>query len=165
MLIIFTLLAYFALLMMVSRITSRRADNNTFYRGDRQSPWYMVAFGMVGASISGVTFVSVPGMVMHTDMTYMQTCLGFILGYFAVAFLLLPLYYRLNSTTIYSFLKQRLGPDAHRTGASFFLLSKMTGAAIRFYVVCLILHSFVVSPLLSSIIVSRCDTATYWTFD
>ena len=164
MLIIFTLLAYFALLMVVSRITSHRADNDTFYRGNRQSPWYMVAFGMVGASISGVTFISVPGMVMHTDMTYMQTCLGFILGYFAVAFLLLPLYYRLNQTTIYSFLKQRLGPDAHRTGASFFLLSKMTGAAIRFYVVCLILHSFVVSPLLANGSASREDMASGMSF-
>ena len=103
----------------------------------------MVAFGMVGASISGVTFVSVPGMVTSIDMTYMQTCLGFILGYFMVAFLLLPLYYRLNLTTIYSYLGQRLGPRAYKTGASFFLLSKMTGAVVRFYVVCMILQRFV----------------------
>ena len=156
MTILVTLLVYFALLMAVSRLTSRRADNDAFYRGNRRSPWYMVAFGMVGASISGVTFVSVPGMVMHTGMTYMQTCLGFILGYFAVAFLLLPVYYRLNLTTIYSFLQQRLGSEAHRTGASFFLLSKMTGAAVRFYVVCLILHRFVVEP----VVLGRCDTAT-----
>jgi len=156
MTILVTLLVYFALLMAVSRLTSRRADNDTFYRGNRRSPWYMVAFGMVGASISGVTFVSVPGMVMHTGMTYMQTCLGFILGYFAVAFLLLPVYYRLNLTTIYSFLQQRLGSEAHRTGAAFFLLSKMTGAAVRFYVVCLILHRFVVEP----VVLGRCDTAT-----
>ncbi len=162
MTILITLLVYFALLMGVSRLTSRKANNDTFYRGNRQSPWYMVAFGMVGASISGVTFVSVPGMVLHTDMTYMQTCLGFILGYFAVAFLLLPLYYRLNLTTIYSFLQQRLGNKAYHTGAAFFLLSKMTGAAIRFYVVCLILHSFVVEPLFSS--EGRCTTATYSTF-
>ena len=156
MTILVTLLVYFALLMAVSRLTSRRADNDAFYRGNRRSPWYMVAFGMVGASISGVTFVSVPGMVMHTGMTYMQTCLGFILGYFAVAFLLLPIYYKLNLTTIYSFLNQRLGSEAHRTGASFFLLSKMTGAAVRFYVVCLILHRFVVEP----VVLGRCDTAT-----
>ena len=85
-----TILAYFALLMLVSRLTSRKADNDTFYRGNRHSPWYMVAFGMIGASISGITFVSVPGMVAKADMTYMQTCLGFILGYFVVAFMLLP---------------------------------------------------------------------------
>ena len=103
----------------------------------------MVAFGMIGASISGVTFVSVPGMVTSIDMTYMQTCLGFILGYIAVAFILLPLYYRLNLTTIYSYLGQRLGPRAYKTGASFFLLSKMTGAVVRFYVVCMILQRFV----------------------
>ena len=98
---------------------------------------------MVGASISGVTFVSVPGMVTQIDMTYMQTCLGFILGYVLVAFLLLPLYYRLNLTTIYSYLGQRLGPRAYKTGASFFLLSKMTGAVVRFYVVCMILQQLV----------------------
>ena len=107
----------------------------------------MVAYGMVGASISGVTLVSVPGMVLKIDMTYMQTCLGFILGYVAVAFLLLPLYYRLNLTTIYGYLGQRLGLRSYRTGASFFLLSKMTGAAVRFYVVCMILQRFVFDGL------------------
>ena len=103
----------------------------------------MVAFGMVGASISGVTFVSVPGMVMNIQMTYVQTCLGFILGYFAVAFLLLPVYYKLNLTTIYTYLGQRLGLRSYKTGAWFFLVSKMTGAAVRFYVVCIILQRFV----------------------
>ena len=137
------ILGYFAVLFGISRLTGRRATNETFFRANRKSPWYMVAFGMVGASISGVTFVSVPGMVTHTDMTYMQTCLGFILGYFAVAFILLPLYYRLNLTTIYSYLGRRLGPRAYKTGASFFLLSKLTGAVVRFYVVCIILQQFV----------------------
>ncbi len=127
----------------ISRLTGRRATNETFFRANRRSPWYMVAFGMIGASISGVTFVSVPGMVTSIDMTYMQTCLGFILGYILVAFILLPLYYRLNLTTIYSYLGQRLGPRAYKTGASFFLLSKMTGAVVRFYVVCMILQRFV----------------------
>ncbi len=107
----------------------------------------MVAFGMVGASISGVTFVSVPGMVTRIDMTYLQTCLGFILGYVLVAFVLLPLYYRLNLTSIYSFLGQRLGQRSYKTGASFFLVSKMTGAAVRFYVVCIILQRFVFDTL------------------
>ena len=102
---------------------------------------------MIGASTSGITFVSVPGMVANADMTYMQTCLGFILGYFAVAFILLPVYYKHNLTTIYSFLQKRLGNRSYRTGATFFLLSKMTGAAARFYVVCFILHRFVFADM------------------
>ncbi len=141
------ILCYFAVLFVISRWTGRKATNDTFFRGNRQSPWYMVAFGMIGASISGVTFVSVPGMVTQIDMTYMQTCLGFILGYVLVAFLLLPLYYRLNLTTIYSYLGQRLGPRTYKTGASFFLLSKMIGAVVRFYVVCMILQQFVFDQL------------------
>lgn len=143
MTIIITVLAYFTALLLISRLTARRADNDTFYRGGRRSPWRLVAFGMVGASISGVTFVSVPGMVMKTDMTYLQMCMGFIIGYFAIAFVLLPVYYRLNLTTIYTYLRHRFGPRAYKTGASFFLLSKMTGAAVRFYVVCIILQRFV----------------------
>lgn len=143
MVILTTILVYFCVLLLFSRITARTANNDAFYRGNRRSPWYMVAFGMVGASISGVTFVSVPGMVMVSDMTYIQTCLGFILGYFAVAFLLLPVYYKWNLTTIYTFLQGRLGQRSYKTGASFFLLSKMTGAAVRFYVVCIILQQLV----------------------
>ena len=144
MIIIITILAYFCVLLLFSHITARRASSNeTFYRANRRSPWYMVAFGMVGASISGITFVSVPGMVIKTDMTYLQMCLGFIVGYFAVGFLLLPIYYRYNLTTIYSYLQQRLGERSYKTGASFFLLSKMTGAAVRFFVVCILLQRFV----------------------
>ena len=148
MLIILTLLLYFAALMLFSRITARHGDNNqTFFRANRRSPWYMVAFGMVGASISGITFVSVPGMTMFTGMTYVQMCIGFILGYFAVAFVLLPVYYRLNLTTIYTYLKERLGMRSYKTGAWFFLISKMTGAAVRFYVVCIILQRFVLDAI------------------
>ena len=144
MIIIITILAYFCVLLLFSHITARRTSSNeTFYRANRRSPWYMVAFGMVGASISGITFVSVPGMVMKTDMTYLQMCIGFILGYFLVGFLLLPIYYRYNLTTIYSYLQQRLGERSYKTGASFFLLSKMTGAAVRFFVVCILLQRFV----------------------
>ena len=144
MIIIVTILAYFCVLLVFSHLTARRASSNeTFYRANRRSPWYMVAFGMVGASISGITFVSVPGMVMKTDMTYLQMCLGFIVGYFLVGFLLLPIYYRYNLTTIYSYLQQRLGERSYKTGASFFLLSKMTGAAVRFFVVCILLQRFV----------------------
>ena len=147
MVIIVAVLFYFALLFAISRWTSRRATNTTFYRADCRSPWYMVAFGMIGASISGVTFVSVPGMVLHTQMTYLQMCLGFILGYVVVAFGLLPLYYRLNLTSIYGYLGQQLGRRSYKTGASFFLLSKMMGAAVRFYVVCIILQRFVFDPM------------------
>ena len=143
MIIIGTILAYFCILLLISRATGHKADNEAFFRANGRSPWYLVAFGMIGASISGVTFVSVPGMVMAGDMTYMQTCLGFILGYFAVAFLLLPVYYRLRLTTIYAYLRGRLGRRSYKTGAGFFLLSKMTGAAVRFYVVCIILQQFV----------------------
>ena len=143
MIIIGTILAYFCSLLLISRATGHKADNEAFFRANGRSPWYLVAFGMIGASISGVTFVSVPGMVMAGDMTYMQTCLGFILGYFAVAFLLLPVYYRLRLTTIYAYLRGRLGRRSYKTGAGFFLLSKMTGAAVRFYVVCMILQQFV----------------------
>ena len=146
MTIIAIVLAYFALLFALSRWQGRRATNETFYRANRQSPWYMVAFGMIGASISGITFVSVPGMVLQTQMTYLQMCMGFILGYVVVAFALLPLYYRLNLTSIYAYLGQRLGRRSHKTGSWLFLLSKMTGAAVRFYVVCIILQRFVFEP-------------------
>jgi Na+/proline symporter len=147
MIIIITILAYFCVLLLLSRLTSRHSDNDTFFRANRRSPWYMVAFGMIGASISGVTFVSVPGMVTKIDMTYMQTCLGFILGYFAVAFILLPVYYKMNLTSIYTFLLKRFGKSSYKTGASFFLLSKMVGAAVRFYVVCIILQRFVLDAV------------------
>lgn len=143
MIILFSVLIYFGLLLAFSRLTTRGSSNDTFFRANRRSPWYMVAFGMVGASISGVTFVSVPGMVGASDMTYLQTCMGFILGYIVVAFVLLPIYYRYDLTTIYTYLSLRLGRCSYLSGASFFLLSKMTGAAARFYVVCIILQEFV----------------------
>jgi len=145
MLIVITILAYFIIILLISRFTTKRTDNSTFYRGNQRSPWYMVAFGMIGASISGITFVSVPGMVILSNMTYLQMCIGFIFGYFAVAFLLLPVYYKFNLTTIYS--QDRLGKRSYKTGASFFLLSKMTGAAVRFYVVCIILQKFVLDGI------------------
>lgn len=143
MIIITTILAYFAVLWILSRFVTRKSNNEVFFRAERKSPWYMVAFGMIGASISGVSFVSVPGMPVHINMYYLQMCLGFILGYFAIAFILLPIYYKLNLTTIYSYLQQRLGFKAYKTGAWFFLLSKMTRAAVSFYVVCMLLHQFV----------------------
>ena len=145
--ILLTIFGYFALLMIVAKLTSRRAYNDAFFRGNRQSPWYVVAFGMIGASLSGVTFVSVPGMVRGIDMTYMQTCLGFFLGYLIIAHVLLPIYYKLNLTTIYSYLESRIGRYSYKTGASFFLLSKVIGAAARLYLVCLILQNYVFDEL------------------
>lgn len=145
--ILLTIIVYFLLLMGVARLTNRNADNDAFFRGNRKSPWYVVAFGMIGASLSGVTFVSVPGMVRGIDMTYMQTCMGFFVGYIIIALVLLPLYYRLNLTTIYSYLNSRIGRYSYKTGASFFLLSKMIGAAVRLYLVCLILQHYVFDDL------------------
>lgn len=138
---------YFCALFAISRWSAQKATNATFYRGERRSPWWMVAFGMIGASVSGITFVSVPGMVLTSAMTYLQLCMGFILGYLAIAFVLLPVYYRLNLTTIYGYLAQRLGPRSYSTGAWFFLLSKMAGAAVKFYVVCIILQQFAFQEL------------------
>ncbi len=142
MMILAVVLLYFCVLFAISRYAAKKADNTTFFRGERRSPWWMVAFGMVGASISGVTFVSVPGMVLSSGMAYLQLCMGFILGYLAVAFVLLPVYYKLNLTTIYTYLGQRLGQRSYKTGAWFFLLSKMCGSALKFYVVCMILSAF-----------------------
>ena len=147
MAILLTILAYFAILLAISRWTSRRATNDTFYRANRRSPWQMVAVGMVGASISGVTFVSVPGMVTRSAMTYLQVCMGFVVGYIVVATVLLPLYYRLQLTSIYSYLGQRLGRLSYLSAAWFFLVSKMAGAAVKFYVVCLILQQFVMETM------------------
>ncbi|MGL5957323.1 MAG: sodium:solute symporter family transporter, partial [Phocaeicola sp.] len=140
--VLLIVLLYFALLLLVSKLTGSQATNDAFFRGSRTSPWYIVSFGMIGTSLSGVTFVSVPGMVRTFDMTYMQTCLGFFVGYIVIAHLLLPLYYRLNLTSIYSYLGSRIGRSSYKTGASFFFLSKMLGAAARLYLVCLILQNF-----------------------
>lgn len=134
---------YFALLLLVSRLSGGRGDNDAFFRGCRRSPWWAVAFGMIGASISGVTFVSVPGMVSGVQMTYLQTCMGFFFGYVFVAFVLLPVYYRLNLTSIYTYLQDRLGDVSYRTGAMIFFVSKMLGASIRLYLVCAIMQRFI----------------------
>lgn len=144
MIILVTILCYFAALLLIARITGRQGDSNaTFFKGNNRSPWYIVSFGMIGASISGVTFVSVPGMVRGMDMTYMQTVFGFFFGYLIVAHVLLPLYYRLHLTSIYSYLGTRIGTRAYHTGSFFFLLSRMLGTAAKLYLVCLILHTYV----------------------
>jgi len=135
---------YFSVLMLISFITGRKStDNDAFFLGNRKSPWWIVAIGMVGSSISGVSFVSVPGMVRGIDFTYMQTVFGFFFGYLIIANVLLPLYYKLNLTSIYTYLNQRFGKRAYKTGASYFLLSKTVGAAARLYVVALILQNIV----------------------
>ena len=144
--ILITIIGYFLVLFGISHLTSRKASNKMFYRANRRAPWYMVAFGMVGASISGVTFVSVPGMVLTSQMTYLQMCLGFIVGYLVIAFVLLPVYYRLQLTSIYTYLGQRLGCHSYQTAAWFFMLSKMAGASVKFYVICIILQQFVFAP-------------------
>ena len=133
--ILFIIAAYFAVLLLIAWITGRNNSNEAFFLGNRKSPWYIVSIGMVGTSLSGVTFVSVPGMVRAIDMTYMQTVLGFFVGYIIIAKVLLPLYYKLQLTSIYSYLDDRIGRRGYKTGASFFLLSKIVGEAARLYLV------------------------------
>src|SRR6056297_2952949 len=108
------ILGYFLILMLVSQLTSRGANNASFFLGNRKSPWFVVAFGMLGASLSGVTFISVPGWVVDTDFTYMQMVFGYFLGYLVIAFVLLPLYYKLNLTSIYGYLDNRFGISAYK---------------------------------------------------
>lgn len=137
---------YFGILLLIAWITGRKSSSNdAFFLGNRKSPWYIVSIGMIGTSLSGVTFVSVPGMVRSIDMTYMQTVLGFFFGYILIAKVLLPLYYKLELTSIYSYLGDRIGRRSYKTGASFFLLSKIVGAAARLYLVVLILQHYVFS--------------------
>ncbi len=134
---------YFALLLVVSKLTGGKSDNDAFFRGNRNSPWWAVTYGMIGTSISGVTFVSVPGMVQSMHMTYLQTCMGFVLGYAFVAFFLLPVYYRMNLTTIYTYLDNRFGAKSYKTGAFIFFVSKLIGASIRLFLVCIILQRLI----------------------
>ena len=142
--VLLVIVIYFSVLLAISYVVGRKStDNDSFFLGNRKSPWWVVAIGMVGSSISGVSFVSVPGMVRGIDFSYLQTVFGFFFGYVVIANVLLPLYYRLNLTTIYSYLNNRFGKNAYKTGASFFLLSKMIGAAARLYVVALILQTVV----------------------
>lgn len=139
--------AYFAVLLLVSRLVRGSGGNDAFFRADRCAPWPMVAFGMIGASISGVSFVSVPGMVAHSGFAYLQMCMGFFFGYLFIAHVLLPLYYKRNYLSIYSFLHDRMGHRSYRTASLFFLVSKLTGAAAKLYVVCLLLQQFVAGLL------------------
>lgn len=146
-LIVVILLAYFLVLLGVSYLTSKKADNQTFFAANKSAPWYLVAFGMVGTSLSGVTFVSVPGTVNEAGFTYFQVVIGYFIGYFAVAFILLPLYYRLNLTSIYSYLQGRLGMVSYQTGAFFFIVSRTLGATLRLFLVINVLQLYILQDM------------------
>ena len=142
--ILLIIVVYFSLLLLISFITGRKStDNDAFFLANKKTPWWVVAIGMVGSSISGVSFVSVPGLVGKIDFTYMQTVLGFFVGYLIIANVLLPLYYRMNLTSIYTYLEERFGKFTYKTGASFFLLSRTIGSGIRLYLVTLILQHLI----------------------
>ena len=132
-------ISYFLILLVVAWYTGRNSNNDSFFIGNRNSNWMLVAFGMIGTSLSGVTFVSVPGAVARESFAYFQITLGYLLGYLVIAFVLLPLYYRLNLTSIYNYLSSRLGFVSYKTGASFFILSRTLGATARLYLVVKIL--------------------------
>ncbi|MCC6936715.1 MAG: sodium:solute symporter [Flavobacteriales bacterium] len=138
---------YFLLLLGIAWYTSRGAGEHAFYSGERKSLWYVVAFGMIGTSLSGVTFISVPGMVQAKGWTYLQLVIGFAIGYWIVAGVLLPLYYRLQLTSIYGYLRERFGMTSYRTGAAFFILSRLAGATIRIYVVLNVIQLFVLDAM------------------
>ncbi|MCK5465019.1 MAG: sodium:solute symporter, partial [Bacteroidales bacterium] len=139
-LVLSVILCYFALILVISQLTGRHADNASFFIGNRRSPWYIVAFGMIGASLSGVTFISVPGWVGASQFSYMQMVLGYLVGYAVIAQILLPLYYRLKLTSIYTYLEGRFGSRAYKTGAIFFLISRVIGASFRLFLVANVLH-------------------------
>lgn len=138
--IVLIIALYFAGLLVISWVTGRKADNEGFFLGNRNSPWFIVAFGMIGASLSGVTFISVPGWVITSEMSYMQMVLGYLVGYAVIANILMPMYYRLNLTSIYTYLERRFGRYAYKTGASFFLLSRIIGASFRLFLVARVLQ-------------------------
>ncbi|MFP4019322.1 MAG: sodium:solute symporter [Bacteroidales bacterium] len=138
--VITIIIAYFTVLIVISYFTGRNANNATFFLGNRKSPWYIVAFGMISASLSGVTLISVPGWVMDSQFSYMQIVIGYLLGYAIIAHILMPMYYRLNLTSIYTYLEKRFGGVSYKTGASFFLLSRLIGAAFRLFLVANVLQ-------------------------
>ncbi|HNJ94594.1 MAG TPA: sodium:solute symporter, partial [Ferruginibacter sp.] len=140
-------IGYFLLLLGVAYLTSRNSNNESFFIGNRNSNWMLVAFGMIGTSLSGVTFVSVPGGVGSGNFFYFQVVLGYLLGYLVIAFVLIPLYYRMNLTSIYTYLEKRFGINAHKAGAFFFILSRVVGATARLYLVISILQLFIFDKL------------------
>jgi SSS family transporter len=144
--ILFALIGYFLILITISWITSKNNDETSFYTGNRKSPWFLVAFGMIGASLSGVTFLSVPGWVANSHFGYLQTVLGYMVGYLIIAQILIPLYYRQNLTSIYTYLENRFGENSYKTGAAYFILSRIIGASFRLFLVAGVLHTFVFDP-------------------
>jgi len=143
LLLLLTVVLYFAVLMGITYVTSKDDSNRVFFKANNSSPWYVVAFGMIGASLSGVTFISVPGWVDQTQFSYMQIVIGYLIGYFVIAYVLLPLYYKLNLTSIYEYLLLRFGSKSHKTGAFFFLLSRMLIASFRLFLVASVLQYFI----------------------
>ena len=143
--VIAAVLGYIAVLFVVAWVSGRRADNAGFFTGNRRTPWYMAAFAMIGAAMSGVTFISVPGSVAVDSFSYMQMVAGFTVGQLVVAFVLIPTFYRLRVVSLYEYLDDRFGVASHRTGAWFFFISKMLGAALRVYVVCAVMQLLVFS--------------------
>ncbi len=140
-------LIYFAVLLGVAKITGKNSNNMSFFIGNKNSHWMLVAFGMIGTSLSGVTFVSVPGAVGKDAFHYLQITLGYLIGYFAIAYILLPIYYKMNLTSIYNYLEERLGFRAYKTGASFFILSRTLGATARLYLVVKTLQVFILDDM------------------
>lgn len=136
---------YFFMLILIAYITGKKSDNANFFLAGRQAPWYLVAFGMIGASISGVTFISVPGFVKANQFSYFQVVIGYIFGYLTIGLLLMPMYYKLNLTSIYTYLEQRFGYWSYKSGSAFFILSRTIGSACRLYLVALVLYQFVFS--------------------
>jgi len=138
--ILLLIATYFGALLLISYFTGKDSNNDAFFKANRQSPWYIVAFGMIGASLSGVTFISVPGWVEASQFSYMQVVLGYMVGYAVKGLVLLPLYYRMNLTSIYTYLESRFGTYSYKTGASFFLLSRVVGASFRLFLVANVLQ-------------------------
>jgi len=147
LIIFFCISVYIAILYVIAHITSRKADNATFFIGQRRSPWYLVAFGMIGASISGVSFVSVPGWVGSSSFSYMQMVLGYLAGYAVIALVLMPVYYKMQLTSIYTYLDQRFGKYSHLSGATFFLLSRTIGSALRIFLSANVVYLIIFKPL------------------
>lgn len=141
------IVAYFAILLLVAFYTSKGSDNHTFFIGNKNSNWMLVAFGMIGTSLSGVTFISVPGTISTNHFTYFQVVLGYFIGYFAVAFVLLPLYYKLNLTSIYNYLQHRFGVYSYKTGSLLFIISRTLGATLRLYLVINVMQLFILDAL------------------
>lgn len=147
--ILFLIVAYFGVLILFSYLSGRKnqENNDTFFKANKQSPWFLVAFGMIGASLSGVTFISVPGKVEASQFVYFQLVLGYILGYFVIGTVLLPLYYKMNLTSIYTYLGERFGNFSYKTGASFFILSRTVGSCLRLMLVADVLQTLVFDKL------------------